>query len=79
MKGDVLVAYTTDLGWTQLFFDAAAVILEESGELQHGGVVAREYGKPCVVGVQGVTTAIQDGQIIEVNGTSGIIRILHED
>ncbi len=79
VKGDVLVAYTTDLGWTQLFFDAAAVILEESGELQHGGVVAREYGKPCVVGVQGVTTAIQDGQIIEVNGTSGIIRILHED
>ena len=50
-EGDVLVAYTTDPGWTPLFVNAAAVVLEVGGILQHGAVVAREYGKPCVVGI----------------------------
>lgn len=75
-KGDVLVAYTTDPGWTPLFVNAEAVILEVGGMLQHGGVVAREYGKPCVVGIQGVTTTLQDGQLVEVDGTTGIVCLL---
>lgn len=37
-KGDVLVTYTTDPGWTPLFVNAEAVILEIGGMLQHGGV-----------------------------------------
>ena len=42
-KGDVLVAYTTDPGWTPLFMNAAAVVLEVGGILQHGAVIAREW------------------------------------
>jgi pyruvate,water dikinase len=75
-KGDVLVAYTTDPGWTPLFINAEAVILEVGGMLQHGGVVAREYGKPCVAGIQGVTTTLQDGQLVEVDGTTGMVCLL---
>lgn len=75
-KGDVLVTYTTDPGWTPLFVNAEAIILEIGGMLQHGGVVAREYGKPCVVGIQGITTTLQDGQLVEVDGTAGVIRLL---
>jgi pyruvate,water dikinase len=75
-KGDVLVAYTTDPGWTPLFVNAEAVILEVGGMLQHGGVVAREYGKPCVAGIQGITTTLQDGQLVEVDGTTGVVRVL---
>jgi pyruvate,water dikinase len=75
-KGDVLVAYTTDPGWTPLFLNAEAIILEVGGMLQHGGVVAREYGKPCVAGIQGVITKLKDGQKVEVDGTTGIVRIL---
>jgi pyruvate,water dikinase len=74
-KGDVLVAYTTDPGWTPLFINAAAVVLEVGGVLQHGAVVAREYGKPCVVGVDRVTTKLRDGQQVEVDGTTGVIRM----
>lgn len=77
-KGDVLVAYTTDPGWTPLFLNAEAVILEVGGMLQHGGVVAREYGKPCVAGIQGVTTKLRDGQRVEVDGTTGVVRILEQ-
>lgn len=75
-KGDVLVAYTTDPGWTPLFVNAEAVLLEVGGMLQHGGVVAREYGKPCVSGIQGITTRLQDGQLVEVDGTNGLVRLL---
>ncbi len=75
-KGDVLVAYTTDPGWTPLFVSAAAVVLEVGGILQHGAVVAREYGKPCVVGIDRVITKLHDGQRVEVDGTAGVIRLL---
>ncbi|MCP4231704.1 MAG: hypothetical protein GY771_16360 [bacterium] len=75
-KGDVLVAYTTDPGWTPLFVNAAAVLLEVGGVLQHGAVIAREYGKPCVVGIDGLMTKFYDGQKIEVDETAGVVRLL---
>ncbi len=75
-KGDVLVAYTTDPGWTPLFVNASAIILEVGGMLQHGGVVAREYGKPSVAGIQGITKILKDGMEVEVDGTTGVIRVL---
>ena len=76
--GDVLVAVTTDPGWTPLFINAAAVLLEIGGELQHGALVAREYGKPCVVGVTAITARLRDGQLVEVNGDVGRVQILSE-
>jgi pyruvate,water dikinase len=75
-KGDVLVAYTTDPGWTPLFANASAVLLEVGGILQHGAVVAREYGKPCVAGIDGLMTRLEDGQMVEVDGTAGVVRTL---
>lgn len=75
-KGDVLVAYTTDPGWTPLFVNAAAIVLEVGGVLQHGAVVAREYGKPCVVGIDRVTEKLRGGETIEVDGAAGTVRIL---
>jgi pyruvate,water dikinase len=75
-KGDVLVAYTTDPGWTPLFVNAAAIVLEVGGVLQHGAVIAREYGKPCVVGIDRLMSKLHDGQIVEVDGTAGLIRLV---
>ena len=74
--GDVLVAVTTDPGWTPLFVNAAAVVLEIGGELQHGALVAREFGKPCVAGIADVMNRIRNGQTIEVDGAAGTVRII---
>ena len=74
--GDVLVAVTTDPGWTPLFINAAALVLEIGGELQHGALVAREYGKPCVAGIADVTTKLSDGQMVEVDGDAGTVRFV---
>ncbi len=78
MPGDVLVAYTTDPGWTPLFINTAGVVLEIGGELQHGALIAREYGKPCVAGIDQVTTKLHDGEIVEVDGNSGIVRLVQD-
>jgi pyruvate,water dikinase len=76
--GEILIAYTTDPGWTPLFVNAAAVVLEIGGPLQHGAVVARELGLPCVAGIEGVSRAIPDGQWLEVDGASGTVRLIQE-
>ncbi|MGI9392913.1 MAG: PEP-utilizing enzyme, partial [Parvibaculales bacterium] len=75
-KGDILVTYNTDPGWTPLFVGASGIILEIGAVLQHGGVVAREYAKPCVAGIRGITQKLHDGQEVEVDGTNGIVKIL---
>ncbi len=78
LPGDVLVAHTTEPSWTPLFINAAAVLLEVGGELQHGALVAREYGKPCVAGIVNLTRSLTDGQMVEVDGDAGVVRLLSE-
>ncbi len=75
-KGDVLVAGNTDPGWTPLFASASAVVTEMGGILNHCAIVAREYGVPAVVGVEGVTGKIKTGMPVEVDGSAGTVRLL---
>ncbi len=46
--------------------------------LLHTSIIAREYGIPCVSGIIGITELIKDGDLIEVYGTNGVIRILEQ-
>ncbi|MFM2248889.1 MAG: hypothetical protein RL071_4964, partial [Pseudomonadota bacterium] len=72
-RGEILVARAADPGWTPLFLVAGGVVLEQGGMLSHGAVVAREYGLPGVVNVEGATTRIADGQVITVDGRRGLV------
>jgi phosphohistidine swiveling domain-containing protein len=74
--GEILVAPATDPMWSTLFPIAKAVVTEMGGVLSHASIVAREYGIPCVVNVQGIIAAIEDGDLIEVDGTSGNVKII---
>ncbi|MCL4863623.1 MAG: hypothetical protein KJZ93_29730 [Caldilineaceae bacterium] len=74
--GDVLVVTTTAPPWTPLFASAAAVVTDTGGILSHCAVVAREYGIPAVVGTGIATSVIEDGQLVEVEGHTGTVRIL---
>lgn len=76
--GDILVTRATDPGWTPVFSIISGVVLEIGGTLSHGAIVAREYGLPAVVNVPQATQHIQDGQIIQVDGTCGQV-ILRPD
>ncbi len=74
--GEILVAEVTDVGYTAAFCYAAAVVTELGGPMSHAAVVAREFGFPCVVDVQGATKSLPPGALIEVDGTTGEIRVL---
>ena len=74
--GDILVAFTTDPGWTPLFVSAAAIVLEIGGVLQHGALVARELNKPCVAGIVDIFAHLHDGQLVEVDGMHGVVSII---
>jgi pyruvate,water dikinase len=77
--GEVLVAEATLPEWTPLFATAAAVVTDIGGILSHSAVVAREYCIPAVVGTGIATATIRDGQLIEVDGTRGIVRLAVAD
>ena len=73
--GEILVAPSTDPGWTPLFLTASGLVMEMGGAMSHGAVVAREYGIPAVVGVPDITEHIVTGQRITVDGSAGTIAV----
>ena len=71
--GEILVAPSTDPGWTPLFLTAGGLVMEMGGANSHGAVVAREYGIPAVVGVPDATHRIATGDRITVDGAAGTV------
>jgi pyruvate,water dikinase len=78
LPGEILVCPGTDPSWTPLFLTAAGLIMEVGGMMTHGAVVAREYGIPAAVGVDRATLRLQTGQLVRLNGSSGVIELLEE-
>lgn len=75
-RGEILVCRASEPSWTPVFINAAAVVMEIGGPLQHGGIIAREYGLPCVSSLDNVTKIIKDGDMLEVDGSNGIVKII---
>jgi pyruvate,water dikinase len=75
-QGDILVAPSTDPGWTPLFLRAAGLVVETGGYLSHGAIVAREFAIPAVVNLTGVLAELKDGDRVEVDGMSGVVTLL---
>jgi pyruvate,water dikinase len=72
-KGEVLVAVTTNVGWTPLFPRAAAVVTDVGAPLSHAAIVARELGIPAVVGTRDASMRLQTGDYVRVDGTHGTV------
>ncbi len=66
----------TDPGWTPYFVPAAGIVVDMGGMLSHGSIFAREYGIPAVVNVGDATSSIATGDLIEVDGDRGVVRVL---
>lgn len=76
--GEILVAPTTDPGWTPLFMTAAGLVSETGSPIAHGPTVAREYGIPAVICVRDATTAIRTGDLLRIDGTAGTVVVVDE-
>ena len=75
--GEVLIIPFSDVGWTPLFAKAGAIVAEAGGILSHSSIVAREYGIPAVVSVNGACS-IKSGTLISVDGYAGEV-VIHEE
>jgi phosphohistidine swiveling domain-containing protein len=74
--GEILVAITTNVGWTPIFPLAAAVITDVGAPLSHAAIVARELGIPAVVGCFNASTVLKTGDRVRVDGGSGTVQVL---
>ncbi|HEX2190787.1 MAG TPA: PEP/pyruvate-binding domain-containing protein [Longimicrobiaceae bacterium] len=76
LDGRILVAERTDPGWTLLFPPAAGLLVQRGSLLSHSAIVAREMGLPCIVAVPGLMDTLRDGELVEMDGTTGLVRRL---
>ena len=74
--GRILVTRQTDPGWVFLITAAAGLIAEKGSFLSHTAIIARELGKPAVVGVKGAMSLFRDGELVEIDGATGEVRRL---
>jgi pyruvate,water dikinase len=74
--GEVLVCPVTTPAWAVLFPLAGALITDGGGVLSHAAIVAREYGIAAVLGCGTATRQLNDGDLVEVDGTNGTVSIV---
>jgi pyruvate,water dikinase len=67
----IIVAESTDPGWTVLFPSATGLLVERGSVLSHAAIVAREIGLPMIVSLPGVMDWLHDGDEVEMDGASG--------
>lgn len=76
-EGEILVTGMTDPNFVPLMKKAAAIVTDGGGLLCHAAIVARELKKPCVIGTRFATHIFKDGDLVEVDANSGVVRLLN--
>jgi len=77
--GEILVAPITDVGWTPYFSLIAGLVTDVGSAVSHGAVVAREYGLPAVVNTRFGTDVFHTGDLVELDGDHGLVRIVEDE
>jgi phosphoenolpyruvate synthase/pyruvate phosphate dikinase len=77
-EGEILVTAMTTPDYLPAMRKAAAFVTDEGGVTCHAAIVAREIGKPCVIGTGVATQALRDGDLVEVDADQGVVRILEK-
>ncbi len=75
-KGDILVSIATDPDIVSAMKKAAAIVTEQGGVTSHAAIVSRELRIPCIIGTKIATKVLKDGDLVEVDATKGIVKIL---
>ena len=70
-EGEIIVTEITSPDWDPILKKASAIITNKGGRTSHASIVARELGVPAIVGAEGATTNIKDGQKITVSCCEG--------
>lgn len=73
----IIVADSTDPGWTPLFAKASGIVVAKGGVLSHSAIVAREMGIPAISGINNATLRFKDGDQIWLDANNGHITYEH--
>ena len=74
--GNILLAPTVATWMTPVVRKCSGIITESGGVLSHTAIVAREFSKPCIVGVKNATDVLKNGQVVILDANNGIIKKL---
>lgn len=75
-EGEILVTSMTTPNLIAAMKKAAAFVTDEGGITCHAAIVAREFKKPCVIATKTATKFLHDGDLVEVDATNGIVRVI---
>ena len=78
-KGEIMVAVYTDIGWSPYYGLIEGLVTEIGSSLSHGAVVAREYSLPFVSNISGATGLIKTGDVISIDGSTGVVEIIKNE
>jgi pyruvate,water dikinase len=74
--GEILVCPSTNPSWAPVFTNIKAAVTDIGGLTSHAAIVCREYGVPSVTGTGVATALIKTGDILKVDGDSGVVEIV---
>ncbi len=77
LENCIMVAERTDPGWVPLFPISKGILVERGSILSHSAIVAREMGIPAIVGINNLLTTLKDGDEVEMDGSTGIIKVIN--
>ena len=72
-EGDILVSYATNRDFMDAIERSVAVVVEEGGLTSHAAIVGLNLHKTTVVGVDNARSKLNTGDIITVDGKTGLI------
>lgn len=75
-KNQILATYMTTVHFVPYLKKIKAILTEEGGIGCHAVIVAREFHKPCIVGIKNLMDSLKDGDLVEVDANKGIVKIL---
>ena len=76
--GDIVVTKSTDPSWVIVFPLLKGLIVEKGSLLSHSAIISREMNIPAIVGVQGATSILKTGDMVQFDGSTGIIKKLND-
>jgi pyruvate,water dikinase len=74
--GEILVCPSTNPSWAPVFTNIKASVTDIGGLTSHAAIVCREYGVPSVTGTGVATQIIKTGDILKVDGDTGVVSIV---
>lgn len=75
-QGDILVSHATNPDLVPAMKKAGAIVTDMGGITCHAAIVSRELRIPCVIGTKLATKTLKDGDVVNVDATHGIIKLL---